>query len=672
MRFLPVALLYRLLLTLLMGGATAAWAQAAPPPIEDFFVPSAYGGALLSPSGNYVAVRSGAKDRRDFLAVIELATGSAKMVGAFSDADVGRFQWVNDERLVFTATDKGLAQGDVRYGPGLYAVNRDGSRFVQLAQRSGRAFVVSGGPGNRELLPYHTYLLSQPGAQDSDWIYVRSVNFDGGGHAASVDLLRLNTLTGRVDEVARPAPVQEWILDHQGAPRLAVGHARDTTTIWYRDPASGAWRTLARFNTFGGDRDSFDPVGFGPDGKLYVTAHAGADTSTLRTLDLATGKVSKESLVVADGYDFAGKLLLNRNKLLGVRLLADAEGQAWFDPAMQAVQKAIDAARPATANLVSVAAQPGAPWVLVESYSDRLPSAYSLYNTQTGKFSAIGSAHPAIRAAQMGPQDVVRYKARDGREIPALLTLPPGAGKNLPLVVLIHGGPWVRGTSWRWDPENQFLASRGYAVLEPEYRGSTGYGSAHFKAGWKQWGLAMQDDIADGARWAIAQGYADPKRICIAGASYGGYAALMGLVNDPDLFKCGINWAGVTDINLMYDGTWFQDSDISDDYKKYGMPMLVGDQVRDAAQLKATSPIQQAARITQPLLLAYGGADRRVPMYHGKKFYDAVRPTNRQVEWIEYAEEGHGWFLPKNRIDFWTRVERFLDKNIGPGSALKE
>ncbi|MDB5935818.1 MAG: prolyl oligopeptidase family protein, partial [Massilia sp.] len=203
------------------------------------------------------------------------------------------------------------------------------------------------------------------------------------------------------------------------------------------------------------------------------------------------------------------------------------------------------------------------------------------------------------------------------------------------------------------------------AVLEPEYRGSTGFGSKHYRAGWKQWGLKMQDDIADGAKWAIAQGIVDPQRICIAGASYGGYATLMGLIKDPELFKCGIDWVGVTDINLLYSGHWSFRSDTSDAYKQYGMPQLVGDPVKDAEQFKATSPLEQAARIKQPLLLAYGGSDVRVPLYHGRKFYEAVKSTNKNVEMVVYDEEGHGWALPKNRIDFWSRVEKFLDKNIG-------
>jgi dipeptidyl aminopeptidase/acylaminoacyl peptidase len=206
-------------------------------------------------------------------------------------------------------------------------------------------------------------------------------------------------------------------------------------------------------------------------------------------------------------------------------------------------------------------------------------------------------------------------------------------------------------------------------VLEPEFRGSTGFGARHFTAGWKQWGLAMQDDLADGARWAIAQGIAAPGRICIAGASYGGYATLMGLARDPDLYQCGVEWSGVTDIKLMYTGTWNKDSDLPDEYKQFGMPLMIGDPAKDADQLKATSPIEQAGRIKAPLLMAYGGADRRVPLFHGLRFRDAVKRSNPDVEWIEYPEEGHGWSVPADRIDFWGRVEKFLDRHIGKGAV---
>lgn len=224
---------------------------------------------------------------------------------------------------------------------------------------------------------------------------------------------------------------------------------------------------------------------------------------------------------------------------------------------MKAVQQRIDALLPGTVNLLTVASRAETPWLLVTSYSDIQPATWNLFNTETGKLNKVGDSHAGIRPAQMGVQEAVRYKARDGLEIPAYLTLPHGSKRqNLPLLVLVHGGPYMRGAEWGWAADVQFLASRGYAVLQPEFRGSTGFGARHYRAGWKQWGLKMQDDIADGARWAIAEGIVDAQRICIAGGSYGGYATLMGLINDPDLFKCGINAVGVTDLTLLAKGHW--------------------------------------------------------------------------------------------------------------------
>lgn len=229
------------------------------------------------------------------------------------------------------------------------------------------------------------------------------------------------------------------------------------------------------------------------------------------------------------------------------------------------------------------------------------------------------------------------------------------------MIVLVHGGPYVRGGEWQWDGDSQFLASRGYVVIEPEYRGSTGFGYKHFRAGWKQWGLAMQDDVADATTWAIKQGFADEKRICIAGASYGGYAAMMGLVRYPQLYKCGVNWAGATDIDLLYSARW---SDFSDLWKEYGMPTLVGDREKDSAQFLATSPVRQASKITQPVLMAYGDEDRRIPIVHGNNLRSALEKHNKSVEWIVYSGEGHGWMLESNNVDFWTRVEKFLSTNL--------
>lgn len=655
----------------LAATASLALAQAPSvrPPAAQFFETSPYTGAKLSPDARFLAVRVALPGKRESLAVVELDSGTVTAVAGFADVDIGRFMWISDQRMVFDTTDKQLDKGNLDRAPGLFGVNRDGTGYQQLVMREGEAHgVIQGTNSNIKrapLLKWNHFMLTQPGAQDSEFVYVISPQFDG-GEMRYVDLKKLHTMSGRVQNVPRPANVRRWLLDQNGEPRIAIALERDTQSVHYRDPASGEWRALASFNAYSGGAHAFQPLAFGPDGTLFVETHAGKDRSAVHTFNFATGTVNPQAKIDTGDYDFDGKLITNKEKLLGMRLTTDAESTMWFDPRMKAVQDTVDNLLPATANLISVAARPATPWVLVESFSDVSPRSYMAYNTETRVFRKIGSTRPGINPAQMGQQQAVKYKARDGLDIPGLLTLPPGSkGKDLPLVVLVHGGPFMRGSSWGWAAETQFLASRGYAVLEPEFRGSTGFGEAHFKAGWRQWGLAMQHDVADGVKWAVKQGIVDPKRVCIAGASYGGYSALMGLINDPDLYKCGINWVGVTDINLMYDGKWNFEDDISDRYRKYGMPELVGDQVRDAAQLKATSPLMQAARVKQPLLLAYGGADRRVPAYHGEKFYQAVKPHNPDVEWVVYPLEGHGWRQPRTNIDFWTRVEKFLDRHIG-------
>lgn len=258
----------------------------------------------------------------------------------------------------------------------------------------------------------------------------------------------------------------------------------------------------------------------------------------------------------------------------------------------------------------------------------------------------------------------MRIKARDGFEFPVLVTRPQGKGP-WPSVVLVHGGPFVRAEYWGFSADSQFLASRGYLVIQPEVRGSTGYGDRLFRAGWKQWGLGMQDDVTDATRWALAQGLADPKRIAIAiaGASYGGYAAMMGLLKEPGLYKAGINWVGVTDIGLMYELGW---SDfMGSKWMRYGMPRMVGDLENDRAQLVATSPLQQAACIKQPVLMAYGEEDYRVSLQHGTRMRGALNEAgNKQVEWIQYEGEGNGWMLEENNVDFWTCVEKFLARHL--------
>lgn len=646
--------------------AAHAQALAAQPAVEDFFAAPRFDRPVLSPDGKMLAMITGAPGKRDALAVIDLATNKIHTTAHFIDADIGRFQWVNNQRLVYNIIDRKQTPGDARYAPGLFGINFDGSGNRQLADRKSNVAIKPGnGRAHERLLPASATPLGL-GAQNSDALYV-TTREDTRNEIAAMDLQLLDTVTGRARRVTGPeGTVVGWMLDQKGEPRVAGTAENDNVTIHYRDPATDAWRKLITYNAFSGARDAYMPIGFGPDGTLYVETANGKDKRSVHALDVNTGKLSEQPLIGTTEHDFAGRLIMNQSKLLGFRVTTDAESTMWFDPGMKALQEEIDARLGDTVNMIDVPKRAATPWVLVEAYSDVRPKTVTLYNTATKQFNMVGNINPAIKPEQMGRQQTVSYKARDGMDIPALLTLPFGdKHARLPLVVLVHGGPYMRGSSWGWSPTSQFLASRGYAVLEPSFRGTTGFGDKHFRAGFKQWGLSMQNDLADGARWAIAQGTVDPKRICIAGASYGGYATLMGLVNDPDLFKCGVNWIGVTDIDLLFAGSWSIDSDLGERYRKYGMPQIIGDPVADAARFKATSPLQQAARITQPLLLAYGGADRRVPLAHGEKFHAAVKKNNANVEWVLYPDEGHGWALAETRIDFWKRVEKFLERNIG-------
>lgn len=657
-----------LVLTIVYAGSAQAQAEPAVTarvPVATFFDGPDFGVAVLSPNAKFLAITKSYPDRRVALYVMDLATKKEHGVAEYDDMDVGAVQWVNDERLMFDMNDGRVGQRDVKYYPGLFAVNRDGSNLRQLADFGYPASTT----GSRirtdpHRLPWNTLMLEQHGTQDSDYVYVRRPVFQD-ETLRYVDLLRLNTVTGKSNVVKRPADVQQWMLDNKGEPRVTVAEEKGVTTVYVRDPAGDEWRKLASSKLFA-DKNIFIPLGFAPDGTLYVNTNNGInDTTAIHTYNFATGQLAPQPVITTAGYDFRGQLISSREKVLGMRFTTDAESTIWFDEKMTALQKRVDDLRRTTINMLQPAAHPETGWILVESYSDVRPNRFDLFNAETGEFRWLGSSKLGIAPGKMGRQVQLSFKARDGLTIPVLLTLPPGKRKNLPMVVLIHGGPWVRGSTWGWAPESQFLASRGYAVLEPAFRGTTGLGNKHYVASFKQWGLAMQDDIADAAKFAIEQGYADPQRICLAGASYGGYATLMGLIRDPQLFKCGVNWVGVTDIDLLLNGHWSFKSDMTDTIRDYTAPEKIGDLVKDKEKLRASSPLHNAARITQPLLLAYGGADMRVPKYHGDKFYNAVKATNKDVEWIVYEEEGHGWVLPHNRIDFWGRVEKFLDRHIG-------
>ena len=655
----------RLGLTLHLSLSAAIAVLAAGPviPVESFFRTPAIAEATVSPDGSRAALAIAGPTGQTALAVVELAnpkkiTGVAGIEGS----GVARIRWVNDQRVVFSEVDRQIG-GAQNTEYRLMAIDIDGSGFRRLIG-AGKGSVIRASA----LSTRNRYAAAvRDGSADVLLTRCDPVEVREAAALASwrckIELDRLDTRTINAVPLVIDTPdnAAGWLADRHAAPRVMITQERDRLVYHWREPDK-SWRLLGSADALDGQGLAWKPLEIGLDERFYVTASAGkADgTSVLTTLDLATGKPDPKPIVAIDGFDFRGELVWDAasKKLIGVHYLSDAFGTAWLDPTMAQLQKDIDTLLPGTINAIQCGDRClGARRVLVKAFADVQPAVYFAYDRETRKLDLIGASRPWIDAKQMAPRELVRIPARDGLSVPVHVTRPRDAKGPLPTVVLIHGGPYVDGAAWGWEADAQFLASRGYLVIEPDYRGTERYGFRHFRAGWKQWGLKMQDDITDATQWAVKQGLADPRRLVIAGASYGGYATMMGLVREPELYRAGINWVGVTDILHWYNHPY---SDLGDFGTRFYLPRMVGDLKNDREQLVATSPVMQAARIKRPVLMAYGALDFRVPITHGHQMRDALKQHNVPHEWVEYPEEGHGWLKLANNVDFWTRVERFL------------
>jgi dipeptidyl aminopeptidase/acylaminoacyl peptidase len=624
---------------------------ADPLSVDTFFRHPEIRMASLSPKGNYLALIHRIQGGHYGLVVLPTDhPQDAQIVQTSSETDILTVQWLNENRLIYSVGDLN-AQGVLeRLNGAVFAANRDASetRLVALPP------------------PKRSYLMRVLD-DGSDDVILGSVDWNvADGSVRAITPYRVNTKTGRATSMVEPglpALPRAWVFDQSGEPRVFTARDEHGVTIYYRAADGNTWQALAHFDPFG-SRGAIAPRFIGYDGTLYVLARPIGGTASLYRYDLEHHKLEDQPVFQLDGFDYGGDAELDpdQKKILGYHYVTDATGSAWLDPRLKNIQAQIDKALPDTVNRIACGECVASKKLLVRAVSDRQPARYYLFDKDSGQLVLIGDSLPGITPAQMGRRDFATFKARDGMQIPVYVTTPPGkSDRPFPTVVLVHGGPWVRDASWEWSSIPQFLASRGYLVIEPQFRGTVGYGWGLFRAGWKQWGLAMQDDLSDAARWAIESQHADPKRIAIAGASYGGYATLMGLIKDPELFRCGFEWVGVTDIRLMYSQSW---NDLSLEALETSMPIMIGDPVKDAAQLAATSPLANADKLTQPLLMAYGGNDRRVPLEQGRIFLSAVQKNDKDVEWIVYPDEGHGWMMEQHDIDFWSHVERFLEVHL--------
>lgn len=652
-----------------------------PVPAELFFKRPAVLGVQLSPSGRRLAITAQAHGRIGLYAV-DLQSGDFKITGAaqFSDVDVQEFRWVDDERLVFSVVDLQAGMGeDYRVAPGLFAARFDGSQLRILVARYGDSF-ISGGeraralPWNHELLHVPVPSEDRSGAQ-ADEVIVGELRFDG-GDLHSIEPMWLNTRTGRsraLDTADSPTNAVRWWFSPQGQPRALLTRRKGRDALyWYqlpRDGEPGRWVQLTEGKL---GALPFYPAWAGSGELLFVEHPLGPQGETvLAPFDFALNRPGKPR-VLTPGFDFKGELIGDRDgkQLLGVRVDTDAEQTVWFDPVRKALQERVDNALPGRVNRITCRRCGADDAVMVVStWSDRFPGQLLLWSQAgeggRGSWKVISTQQPGIDPKRMGSLDHVRIRARDGRDLPVWVTRPANfqPGKPLPAVVMVHGGPWVRHGHWRWEPMAQFLASRGYVVIEPEFRGSEGYGMVHLEAGFKQFGQAMQDDVTDALRWAQAEKIASDKA-CIVGGSYGGYSVLMGLIRDPELYRCGSAWAAVADLMLFVEGGWFVRDDITGSTRRYYLPERVGDAEKDKAMLLANSPVEQAARIKAPLQLIWGEDDLRVPIAHGKRLRSAMQKAGREPEWIVYEGEAHGWRKTENQVDMAVKLESFLARYL--------
>lgn len=664
---MPIALSRATLCAFAILALPAAYAQktAADIPVETFFKRAQYAQMALSPDAEYLAALTPLKNRNN-LVVIDLAKRTRVVITAFDTVDVANFYWVNSERLCLRVADGEDVSGRSNYR-GTYCVDRDGKDLRDFTKLGVRNPSMGGYSSITPLA------LANDGTGD---LFVampeRTKDY--------LDAYRLNTRTGRFQILTFDSPgfVNRWVLDRNNVPRVAVSEPERKNKsspryrqVWYRDGADAKWEKIFESEMIGDAwtlGDTVSPIAFDYDNTtLYVSSNVGRDKSAIYKYDTKARKMG-ELVYEHPLMDITGGLVFSRplKKLAGIQVDSDKPFVKWLDPELDRLQKSLDVTFQGTINQITLPSD-SEKRALIFAYSDVDPGSYHLLDRTKPSLESIAKTRDWINPALMAERKFIVYKARDGMEIPAWVTIPRNtSGKNLPLIVNVHGGPWVRAyyaTEWgRW-PEAQFFASRGYVVLEPEPRGSTGWGRKHFTSSFKQWGQTMQDDINDGALHLVKEGLVDKSRMCIHGGSYGGYAAAMGVTRDPDFWKCGTPFVAVTDLFLFQKVTY---SDIAQasDFFETDFKRMVGDSSEDKDMFTKYSPTKQAANVKVPVLLTMGGDDVRVPLVHGEAFRDALEAAGKKVEFVVYSGEGHGYNKDSNVVDFYTRLEKFFAKNL--------
>lgn len=646
-------------------------ASAAEIPLEDFAREDKVTSLSLSPDGRYLA-ETRLLDGHSNLVVVRLS--DRKVTAAYDFGDERRtseFWWVGPERLVaaFAEAREAFVQpiptGEL-IGFDADASKGDGRTYL-FGARGYHRFTDTRIPERQQRQTQWAQVIrSLPG--EPRWALVQLNDFNqftlngqiiNNAHVGSAEVDRIDVNTGLL-QVVDHAPIPgetRFLADHSGKPRYSVTEdAQFRFRSFIKPQPQDEWKPLDTRTQ--GPLSGFPDAISTDDQRIFLRAYPAGDRLCVEELPLAS---AEPRVLSCDAQADAGQAILS------------FDGQEVISVLYRGVppwQRLVDTHHPDRARLQSLqqafpgqivdpvsVAEDGSKAVLYV-HSDRNPGDYYLFDPKTLKADYLESRRDWIDPEQMSERRAIEYKSRDGQVLHGILTLPHGKeAKHLPLVVLPHGGPFGILDDWGWAAEPQMLASRGYAVLQVNFRGSGGYGLAFRRAGEQQWDSVMIDDVTDGTRWVLAQGYADGARVCIYGASYGGYAALMSAVKEPDLYRCAVGYAGVYDLV-----SWKQTSDVSEAF----ISQFVG---ADDTRLAAASPLAYIDRLKAAVMIVHGEADRRVPFSQAKLLRAALDARQKTYVWLSKPGEGHGFYDEKNRVEFYDKLVTFLDAHIGAAST---
>lgn len=625
---------------------------ASPYTIEQFVRKRKFNDIKISPTGEYLAA-SVPIGRKTALAIVRRADN--KLVASLSipgdRTHVYGFWWVNDERVLISGAEKfGDLEAPMLTGE-LFAVNVDGSKGGMLVGQR----LADESTGSRTTTKKAEMIAADlvDDLPDDDKNVIISVSPFSSDAYTRVE--KMDVYTGRRTPITQ-APVRNaaFTTDHAGNVRFAKGMTMERVSKLYSRAADGGeWKLVSESDK--GREET--PIGFAADNNTaYLQVEQASGPDRIVAMDMTTGARRD---VLQDDNTSPEQVLFSHALPIGVRYYDGLPRTEFFDPQSKEAKlyKQLERAFPGQQVTITSASRDDGLALIVAS-SDQNPGDFFLFDATAKRVDRLLSRAEWIEPTKLSTMKPVSFKARDGLDLHGYLTAPAGVEpKNLPTLLYIHGGPYGIFDAWGYDRDVQMLAAHGYAVLQVNYRGSGNHGNAFESAGKREWGLRMQDDITDATRWAIQNGVADPARICLYGASYGGYASLMGVAKEPTLYKCAAGYVGVYDLPTMHTHGDIQERVSGENY--------VNDWIGPKDDIAAVSPTRLADRIKVPVFLAAGGEDKRAPIEHTEMMEKALRTAGASVEAHYYPTEGHGFYKLENELDYYTKLLTFFSKQIG-------